>query len=95
MFGKLNVEMDIQCYPMMMFFTREQTADIVGFVPTHDEGEIMPTSKVQYKLYLQAALIDRLHELHPSYGEAGRKVRELVEEYVRKETERRGKATKV
>jgi hypothetical protein len=53
----------------------------------------MSTSKQQFKIRLEPELVRRLHELHPSYGEAGRKVQELVADYVRRETERRGKAT--
>jgi hypothetical protein len=53
----------------------------------------MSTSKQQFKIRLAPELVTRLHELHPSYGEAGRKVVELVRDYVDKEERRRGKTT--
>jgi len=49
----------------------------------------MSTSKRQFKIRLPQATVDAVHRLHPAYGEAGRKVQELVEDYVRKETQRR------
>ena len=55
----------------------------------------MSTSKQQFKIRLQPELVRKLHELHPSYGEAGRKVVELVADYVEREAARRGKTTNV
>lgn len=49
------------------------------------------TSKKQFKIRLQPELLERLLVLHPSYGEAGRKVVELVRTYVESAERQRGK----
>jgi predicted DNA-binding protein len=55
----------------------------------------MATQKQQFKIRLEPELVARLHALHSSYGEAGRKVQELVRDYVEREERRRGKTTTV
>ena len=40
------------------------------------------TSKVPVTLRLPQELVEKLHKLHPSYGEASKVVRELVEAYL-------------
>ena len=50
----------------------------------------MASSKQQVKIRLQPEVVERLHKLHPSYGEAGRVVQRLVRDYVEQEERRRG-----
>lgn len=54
----------------------------------------MSTSKKQVKLWLPQELIERLHALHSSYGEAGRVMQQLIRDYVEREEQRR-ETTKV
>ena len=55
----------------------------------------MASHKQQVKIRLQPDVVERLHKLHPSYGEAGRVVQRLVRDYVEQEERRRGKTTAV
>jgi hypothetical protein len=42
----------------------------------------MPSSKIPVKIRLEQELAQKLHQLHPGYGEATRVVTELVTAYL-------------